>query len=146
MQSIILVAVVVFVGFYILRKITRFFFRAIMFLALIGLSFLILYVFEMPPFEKDLINVAVLKEKYCYSDNIDKTNAICECVIPYLQNEQNDAKIDNSRWGDLVATRKMLSSNRSKILECYTKKGFENVGWETILKTILTDSKPTKND
>lgn len=145
MQSAIVVILVVIVGFYILRRITRLIFRAIIFLALIGLSFIILYLLGMPPFENEMVNVGLLKEKYCESDSMDKTNAMCDCVIPYLQAEKDTTTNDNSRWDDLVATRKVLTSHKGDILDCYAKKGFEKVSWETILKTIFLDSKPNKD-
>lgn len=138
MSSTIIVILVVIIGWYIFRKITRFISRIILFFALIGLGIGVLYVLGMPPFEKNVVSVAYLSERYCETEKPD--TLICECVVSIIKNASNtESSQKNERIKMALDLKNKLFQNKSQILSCYAANGMEKASWEGILKSVLME-------
>jgi len=136
MSSTLIVLLVVIIGWYIFRKIARFISRIILFFALIGLGIGVLYVFGMPPFEKNVVSVEYLSERYCEVEKPD--TLICECVVSIIKiasNTEHNQK--NERIKMALDLKNRLFQNKHQILSCYAANGMEKVSWEEILKGVL---------
>lgn len=138
MSSTIIIILVVVIGWYIFRKITRFISRIILFFALIGLGIGVLYVLGMPPFEKNVVSIAYLSERYCEAEKPD--TMICECVVSIIKDASNVSPHQkNERIKMALDLKNKLFQNKRQILSCYADNGMEKMSWEAILKSILKD-------
>ncbi len=138
----ILILVIVFL---ILKFATKFIIKLVAVIVLIVLAVGIMYYKSWGPFEKDLISLAELKNKYCGEDGDED---ICGCIVKPLEadidmrfDDKEREALEADKLKSIYAMQKSLSNNKTESLECLAAKGAEEK-YEEFLKDFI----PIEND
>lgn len=104
--------------------------------------FVIFYLNDLPPFQKNRASIAFLEEKYCTTD-VD----ICDCVVNTLKTDfaqrfssVEREEINQDKLKSAYTLKKLLKSNKSAIEECLAKRQKEDK-----FKQFLKDLLPIQN-
>ena len=115
--SIILITSLSILTFVVLWYLTKFFVRIFILLFILIVGFSYLYINNIGPFNKELIEIDLLKDKYC--DNNDDED-ICDCIVRIIESRADSISLNNSDKKFLI--HKSIIDSYQQSTECLEKR------------------------
>lgn len=115
--SLILTISLAILTFAVLWYLTKFIVRFFIFLFVLILGFSYLYINNIGPFNKELMEIDLLKDKYC-DDNEDED--ICDCIVRIIESRADSISLNNSDKKLLI--HKTITDSYQQSMECLEKR------------------------
>jgi hypothetical protein len=141
-QNIIIAAIIIIIGYLLLRTISKVFFKILFIIFLIGALVYILLFYRgglLDLGNKEFI-LYELQEKYCTGE--DKDQVKCECIINPLLKEFNKKysgeeikELQKNKAKSIKEILKIANVNKEKINACLKENKSESV-WKDFIKDV----------
>lgn len=115
--SLILIISLAILTFAVLWYVTKFFVRIFILLFVLIIGFSYLYINNIDPFNKELMEIDLLKDKYC-DDNEDED--ICDCIVRIIEIRADSISLNNSDKKFLI--HKSIIDSYQQSMECLEKR------------------------
>ncbi len=115
--SLIITILLAILTFFVLWYLTKFFLRVFIILLLLIAGFSYMYINNIGPFKNELMDMNILKEKYCKNK---KEEDICDCVVQIIETKADSTFSNNSDKEFLI--HKSILDSYQQSMDCLEKR------------------------
>ena len=115
--SLIITILLAILTFFFLWYLTKFFLRVFIILLLLIAGFSYMYINNIGPFKNELMDINILKEKYCKNK---KEEDICDCVVQIIETKADTTFSNNSDKEFLI--HKSILDSYQQSMDCLEKR------------------------
>ena len=115
--SLIITILLAILTFFVLWYLTKFFLRVFIILLLLIAGFSYMYINNIGPFKNELMDINILKEKYCKNK---KEEDICDCVVQIIETKADSTFSNNSDKQFLI--HKSILDSYQQSMDCLEKR------------------------
>ena len=115
--SLIITILLAILTFFVLWYLTKFFLRVFIILLLLIAGFSYMYINNIAPFKNELMDINILKEKYCKNK---KEEDICDCVVQIIETKADSTFSNNSDKQFLI--HKIILDSYQQSMDCLEKR------------------------
>ncbi|MDG2041443.1 MAG: O-antigen ligase family protein [Bacteroidia bacterium] len=115
--SLIITILLAILTFFVLWYLTKFFLRVFIILLLLIAGFSYMYINNIGPFKNELMDINILKEKYCKNK---KEEDICDCVVQIIETKADSTFSNNSDKQFLI--NKSILDSYQQSMYCLEKR------------------------
>lgn len=115
--SLIITILLAILTFFALWYLTKFFLRVFIILLLLIAGFSYIYINNIGPFKNELMDINILKEKYCKNK---KEEDICDCVVQIIETKA-DSTFSNNSDKEFLIYKSILDSYQQS-MDCLEKR------------------------
>ena len=115
--SLIITILLAILTFFVLWYLTKFFLRVFIILFLLIAGFSYMYINNIGPFKNELMDINILKEKYCKNK---KEEDICDCVVQIIETKADSTFFNNSDKEFLI--HKSILDSYQQSMDCLEKR------------------------
>ena len=115
--SLIITILLAILTFFVLWYLTKFFLRVFIILLLLIAGFSYMYINNIGPFKNELMDINILKEKYCKNK---KEEDICDCVVQIIETKA-DSTFSNNSDKEFLIYKSILDSYQQS-MDCLEKR------------------------
>lgn len=115
--SLIITILLAILTFFVLWYLTKFFLRVFIILLLLIAGFSYMYINNIGPFKNELMDINILKEKYCKNK---KEEDICDCVVQIIETKA-DSIFSNNSDKEFLIYKSILDSYQQS-MDCLEKR------------------------
>jgi hypothetical protein len=115
--SLIITILLAILTFFALWYLTKFFLRVFIILLLLIAGFSYMYINNIGPFKNELMDINILKEKYCKNK---KEEDICDCVVQIIETKA-DSTFSNNSDKEFLIYKSILDSYQQS-MDCLEKR------------------------
>ena len=115
--SLIITILLAILTFFVLWYLTKFFLRVFIILLLLIAGFSYMYINNIGPFKNELMDINILKEKYCKNK---KEEDICDCVVQIIETKADTTFSNNSDKEFLI--HKSILDSYQQSMDCLEKR------------------------
>ncbi|MDG1757310.1 MAG: O-antigen ligase family protein [Bacteroidia bacterium] len=115
--SLIITILLAILTFFVLWYLTKFFLRVFIILLLLIAGFSYMYINNIGPFKNELMDINILKEKYCKNK---KEEDICDCVVQIIETKADSTFSNNSDKQFLI--HKIILDSYQQSMDCLEKR------------------------
>ena len=115
--SLIITILLAILTFFVLWYLTKFFLRVFIILLLLIAGFSYMYINNIGPFKNELMDINILKEKYCKNK---KEEDICDCVVQIIETKADSTFSNNSDKEFLI--HKSILDSYQQSMDCLEKR------------------------
>ena len=115
--SLIITILLAILTFFALWYLTKFILRVFIILLLLIAGFSYMYINNIGPFKNELMDINILKEKYCKNK---KEEDICDCVVQIIETKA-DRTFSNNSDKEFLIYKSILDSYQQS-MDCLEKR------------------------
>ena len=115
--SLIITILLAILTFFALWYLTKFILRVFIILLLLIAGFSYMYINNIGPFKNELMDINILKEKYCKNK---KEEDICDCVVQIIETKA-DSTFSNNSDKEFLIYKSILDSYQQS-MDCLEKR------------------------